>query len=181
LKRHLFNFWQRLRVSQFWREHTLILLLYTLLSLAFTWPMAQSFTSQIPGTSNDAHNGLWVMWHVKEAMAGREPLFSLPLLYYPEGATLLTHVPGPLLGFFALPFWPWGPEAAHNGAVLISFIVTGYAMYLLGRTLGFKHWVAFFTGVLLLVAPMHLLGLWGHTTKIFWARRRWYYWRCTAC
>lgn len=154
--------WQRL-----WREHGLPILLYGLLSVALSWPLIQSFTTQIPGHSNDAHNGLWVMWHVKEAVLGRQPLYGLPLLYYPSGATLLTHVPGPLTGFFALPFWPLGPEAAHNGAVLISFLLTGYFMYLLARGLGFARPIAFFAGTLLLVAPMHLAGLWGHTTKTF--------------
>ena len=150
-----------------WREHGFPLLVYGLLSLALSWPMVESFTSQIPGHSNDAHNGLWVMWHVKEALLGRQPLYELSGLYYPSGATLLTHIPGPLTGFFALPFWPLGPEAAHNGAALVSFVLTGYFMYLLARGLGFSRPVALFAGVLLLVAPMHVTGLWGHTTKVF--------------
>lgn len=129
--------------------------------------MIETFTSQIPGNSNDAYNGLWVMWHVKEALLGRQPFYDLPLLYYPEGATLLTHIPGPLTGLFALPFWPLGPEAAHNGAALTSFVLTGYSMYLLARALGFERVVALFAGILLLIAPMHLTGLWGHTTKVF--------------
>jgi hypothetical protein len=148
-------------------EHLLPLALYTLFTLALTWPVAAHFTTQIPGNSNDAYNGLWVMWHVKEALFGRQPLFDLPLLYYPSGATLLTHVPGPLTGFFALPFWPWGPAAAHNGATLVSFVLTGYGLYLLARALGMTRPVAFFSGLLLLLAPMHLAGLWGHTTKVF--------------
>lgn len=158
---------KRPSLAWIWHEHGFPLLSYALLSLALTWPMAASFTSQIPGTTNDAHNGLWVMWHVKEALKGNQPLFDLPLLYYPHGATLLTHVPGPLTGLFALPFWLWGPEAAHNGAVLVSFALTGYLMYLLGRTLGLVRPAAFFAGLVLLVAPMHLVGLWGHTTKVF--------------
>jgi hypothetical protein len=159
--------WPVLLQHPFWLDHAVPLLLYALLSLALTWPMVATFTSQIPGTTNDAHNGLWVMWHVKEALRGAQPLFDLPLLYYPHGATLLTHVPGPLTGLFALPFWPWGPEAAHNGAVLVSFTLTGYFMYLLARTLHLARPTAVFAGVLLLAAPMHLVGLWGHTTKVF--------------
>ncbi|HEX6384895.1 MAG TPA: hypothetical protein VF177_09510, partial [Anaerolineae bacterium] len=154
-------------LENLWWEHGLPLILYSLLSVLLSWPMVDSFTTQIPGHSNDAHNGLWVMWHVKEAVLGRQPLYGLPLLYYPRGATLLTHIPGPLTGFFALPFWPLGPEAAHNGAVLVSFALTGYFMYLLARGLGFKQPVALFAGTLLMVAPMHLTGLWGHTTKVF--------------
>ena len=86
-----------------WQEHGLPLLLYGLISLGVTWPLPRFFTSQIPGESYDAYNGLWVMWHVKEWVLGHQPLYDLPLLYYPAGATLLSHVPGPLTGFFALP------------------------------------------------------------------------------
>jgi hypothetical protein len=156
-----------LRLRHWWREHGWAILLYLLLSIGYTWPMAAHFTSQIPGTGYDAYNGIWVMWHTKEAVLGNQPFFDLPTLYYPHGATLLTHVPGLTTGFFALPFWSLGPEAAHNSAVLISFILTGYFTYLLGRTLGLDRASAFLAGLLLLAAPMHLLGLQGHTTKVF--------------
>ncbi|MCI0395436.1 MAG: hypothetical protein L0332_05465 [Chloroflexi bacterium] len=159
--------WQKVRASPLWREHGWPILLYLALSAGLTWPLLPNFTSHIPGHSYDAYNGLWVMWHTKEALLGRQPLFGLPILYYPHGATLLTHVPGPATGLLALPFWPWGPEAAHNGAVLISFVLTGYFTYLLARALGLERPVAFFAGLLLLVAPMHLAGLLGHTTKVF--------------
>jgi hypothetical protein len=129
--------------------------------------MITTFITRIPGTGYDAYNGLWVMWHTKEALLGNQPFFDLPTLYYPYGATLLTHVPGLATGFFALPFWLLGPEAAHNGAVLVSFVLTSYLTYLLGRTIGLDRPSSFFAGVLLLVAPMHLLGLHGHTTKVF--------------
>jgi hypothetical protein len=153
--------------SPLWSEHGLPILLYLALTILFTWPMVPRFTTHIIGSNYDAYNGLWVMWHTKEALLGHQPLFDLPILYYPEGATLLTHVPGPVTGLFALPFWPWGAEAAHNGAVLISFVLTGYFTYLLGRKMGLERPVSFFAGLLLLAAPMHLNGLLGHTTKVF--------------
>ncbi|MCI0395435.1 MAG: hypothetical protein L0332_05460 [Chloroflexi bacterium] len=158
---------RKARILDLWREHGLPTAVYFALSVGLTWPMVARFTAQIVGKYNDAHNGLWVMWHTKEALLGRQPLFDLPILYYPEGATLLTHIPGPLTGFFALPFWPWGPEAAHNGAVLVSFVLTGYLMYRLARAFQLERPIAFFAGLMLLMAPMHLVGLWGHTTKVF--------------
>jgi hypothetical protein len=158
---------RKIKWRRFWEEHGWPLVAFLAVSLGVTWPMAARFTTEIPGDGYDAYNGLWVMWHTKEALLGHQPFFDLPLLYYPQGASLLTHVPGLATGFFALPFWPWGTEAAHNGAVLISFILTGYFTYLLGRTVGLKRSVAFFAGLVLLLAPMHMLGLRGHTTKVF--------------
>jgi len=154
-------------ISGLWRDHGLALVLYALLSAGLTWPVIGHFTTRVPGNGNDVHVALWIMWHVKEAVLGWQPLFDLPLLYYPAGATLLTNALGPLVGFISLPFWHWGPQAAYNGVVLISFLLTGYFMYLLARTLGMGRSAAFFAGLYLLLAPMHVAGVSGHTTKMF--------------
>jgi len=147
-------------------EHAAVLAGYMLLSIGMTWPLFQNFTSAITG-SGDAKHHLWMLWHTKEALLGRDAFFSTSLLYYPKGVTLLVNALGPLTGLFALPFWTWGPEAANNGTILVSFCLTGYGMYLLARGLKFEPPVAFFTGVILLSAPIHLAALWGHLPKLF--------------
>lgn len=148
-------------------EHGLPLLLYTLFSVALSWPMVAHFTTSIASSGGDARHNLWIFWHTKEAFLGRQPLFEAELLYYPVGASLLTHGLGPVTGVFSLPFWPWGAEAAHNGALLISLVLTGYFMYLLARGVGLNRPVSFFAGLVLLTAPMHLNGIYGHMTKAF--------------
>lgn len=110
-----------------------------------------------------------MLWHVKEALLGRQPWFELDLLYYPLGVNLLTRGLGPLVGFLALPFWPLGPEAAYNGAIILTLWLTGYAMYLLARALNLSRPVAFFAGLFLLTAPIQLVGVHGHMTKSFMA------------
>ena len=127
------------------------MLAYLGLSLAVTWPLARDFTSALAGVG-DARHQLWVLWHAREALAGREPLFFTSLLYYPHGIPLTGHSLGPLAGLLALPFWPLGPEAAYNGALLVGFWLTGCCMYWLARGLGLGRGVSFFAGVLLLVA-----------------------------
>ena len=160
---------RRAKIKTGLREHGLPLLLFTLFSLALSWPVAAYFGEKIPmiGDGYDPRHNLWILWHTKEAFLGHQPLFSAALLYYPSGASLLTHGLGPITGFFSLPFWFWGAEAAHNGALLVSFILTGYCMYLLARGLGMSWSIAFFAGLVLLTAPMHLAGLYGHMTKVF--------------
>ncbi|HSM54836.1 MAG TPA: hypothetical protein VK879_01675 [Candidatus Sulfomarinibacteraceae bacterium] len=151
------------------REGGLPLLLYTITAAVLSWPLLRHFTTHIVGTGADPRHNLWVLWHVKEALLGRQPFWDLPMLYYPQGATLLTHGVGPVTGFLALPFWPLGPEAAHNGAVLLSLILTAWAGYLLARTLRLQQPVALFAGLFLLAAPMHLAGMLGHISKAFMA------------
>jgi hypothetical protein len=143
------------------------LLLYTLLSVVLTWPLVSNFRTALTGFGDSRHH-LWLLWHAKEAFLGREPFFSTSLLYYPQGTTLLSAGQGPLMGLFALPFWPFGREAAYNGAVLISFALTGYGMYLLARGLGLERGVSLFAGTMLMSAPMHTAAVGaGHLGKVF--------------
>jgi len=153
-------------LRRFWQEHGIALVVYMGLSIGLTWPLIRDFTTAVTGVGDTQHH-LWILWHTKQALLGREPLFRTSLLYYPQGITLLTHSLGPVAGLFALPFWLWGPEAAYNGALLVGFWLTGYCMYLLARGLGFRRGVAFFAGTVLLVAPRHLSAVWGHLTKVF--------------
>jgi hypothetical protein len=153
-------------LGRIWREHGVVLLGYLILSLALTWPLARDFTVALIGAGDPQHN-LWVLWHYREAFLGREPLFSTSLLYFPHGATLLTHALGPLAGLLALPFWPLGSEAAYNGLILVGFWLTGYCMYLLARALGLQRGIAFTAGTMLLVAPRHITAVWGHPSKVF--------------
>ena len=153
--------------ASFWREHGLPLALYALFSLALSWPTAWNFTGRITSDGIDAKHNIWVLWHTTQALLGRQPLFDAPLLYYPQGISLLVHGVGPLTSLFALPFWPFGIEAAYNGALLVSLALTGYCMYLLARDLGFERPVALFCGLALMVSSMCLAGLASHITKAF--------------
>ncbi|MCI0649328.1 MAG: hypothetical protein L0346_31180 [Chloroflexi bacterium] len=150
-------------------EYGLPLAFYTLLAIAISWPAARDLTSKLVGRqAHDVLHHVWVIWRVKEVVLGRQPLFYAPLLYYPTGISILFNSTGPLIGLFALPFWPWGPIAAYNGTVLIELTLSGYCMYLLARSLGFTRPVAIFAGTFLLVAPLHLGGLLiAHLEKVF--------------
>ena len=146
--------------------HIGVILAYLSLTVVFTWPMVLQANSAILGMG-DARHHLWILWHTREALLGSDGLFYTHLLYYPTGISLLTHALGPLLGVVALPFWGFGPEFANNATVFIAFFLTGYGMYLLARSLKFSIPIAFFAGLVLLVAPIHLAGLYGHMTKVF--------------
>lgn len=150
-------------------EHGLPLLLYTLLSLALSWPAARHFTTHILSDGGDARHNLWVYWHFQQWAQGEEPLFQTNLLYYPEGISLLLHGVGPVMAFLALPFWRWGPEAAYNGVILLSLLLTGYAMYLLARALRMGRAVALFAGLTLLTSAMPMAGILGTPEKVLLA------------
>jgi hypothetical protein len=127
----------KLRIRKVWRDHAIPLLIYSALSLAYTWPLARDFTTRILGiVPADARKGIWLIWHFKEWLLGRDSLFYTQTLYYPAGISTLVDGVGPLSGVFALPFWHWGAIAAYNGTILIGFCLTGYCMYLAPGGLG---------------------------------------------
>ncbi len=150
-----------------WREHGVAMLFYAALSIALSWPTARDFTTRITSSGVDARHNLWLFWHTQQVLLGRQPLFDAPLLYYPRGISLLVHGVGPITGLFALPFWAWGPEAAYNGALLLSLWLSAYCTYRLARGLELDRSAAIFAGVLVLTAPMGLAGLNNHVTKVF--------------
>lgn len=157
----------RSRLSRIGREHVAPLVFFAILSLLISWPTAAHFTTAITSDNNDARHELWLLWHTKEALLGRQPFYAAPFVFYPRGATLLTHSTGPVTGLLALPFWPLGPEAAYNGTLLVALTLSGYAMYLLARGLALPRGVALFAGCMVLAAPMTLAGLNQHLTKVF--------------
>jgi len=151
------------------RELAIAFAAYLLLALAVSWPLARDFTSRLIGEiAFDQRNTLWIFWHVEQALVGREPWFSTNLLYYPHGVSTLINAVGPLSGIFALPFSPWGPIAAYNGAMLVGLAASGWCMYLLARhgaALPFS--ASLFAGAVFLIWPIHLSGLYGHIEKVF--------------
>lgn len=141
---------------------------YALLAVALSWPIVRDFTTRIAGDGGaDPRHNIWLLWHTLRALLGQAPLYHAPELYYPLGVSLLTHGLGPVNGLLALPFWPWGAQAAYNGTLLLGITLSGYCMYLLARDLGFSRRVAFFAGLVLLAAPITLAGLLEHMDKTF--------------
>jgi hypothetical protein len=150
-----------------------VLLFFLVLSAALSWPTLLHFTTHIVGQGRaddwpfDPLHNLWMLWHTREALLGNHAMFYAHGLYYPHGISLLTHGLGPVMGFFALPFWLFGSAAAHNGAVLVGLSLTGYFTYLLARGLHIDRGSALFAGTLVMVSAPCLVGLYGHMTKIF--------------
>ncbi|HQX08898.1 MAG TPA: hypothetical protein PKY66_00680 [Thermoflexales bacterium] len=148
-------------------EHTAVLFLFALLSIAATWPLARSFSSALPDAF-DSLLDVWNQWHLREALAGREPLLSTTLLFAPVGMSLASASTGPVLGLLGLPFALWGPIATYNGAILLGSSLTGWLMYITARCLGLPRPPSFFAGLVLLFAPLRMAAIEaGHLHIVF--------------
>lgn len=154
----------------------LAFVLYGLIAVAVSWPLARDFSTWLLGdVPYDQRHTIWILWHTKEALLGRQPPFGVDLLYYPHGISTLVDGVGPVSGLLALPFW-WLPSssssngavAAYNGATWLGFALSGLCMYALAR-FGVKtdRFVAFFAGLLFMMWPSHMVSLYGHLEKAF--------------
>jgi len=108
---------------------------YTVLAIVFTWPLAMQLTTAIGG-GLDPLLQTWVLaWdaHIlisNPLMAWHAPIF----VPYPETLAYSDH--HLLLAAVALPLLASGePILAYNLLVLLSYVLTGWAVYVLARTI----------------------------------------------
>ena len=144
----------------------LALLAFTGLMLAVTWPMARNYFTVV-NDRGDMRQMVWQLWHASLALQGQEPFLATQLLYYPHDATLIAIPIYPLIGGFAYPFWSLGIPAAYNTTVLITFALSGWCIYLLGRSLGLNRLAALLAGVIAIMTPIHMAAAVSHLTKAF--------------
>lgn len=118
-------------------DHLLALVLYTAVTVVFTWPLALYLTDAIPGDSFDGWQNYWNLWWMRQALVERitNPLFT-DLLYHPTGVSLYFHTLNPFNGVTTLPVQlAFGLIPAYNAVVLMSWVLGGYGMFLLTRWL----------------------------------------------
>ena len=147
-------------------EHVLVLLAFAALTLGLTWPMARHYFTHLTGIG-DVRQQVWQLWHARLALQGQEPFLFTNLLYFPHGATLITIPIYPLIGLLTYPFWSLGIPAAYNTTLLITFTLSGWFIYLLGRSLRLDRLASIYAGVLVVAAPIHMVAPITHMTKAF--------------
>src|SRR5574337_314689 len=140
-------------------EHLAVLSAYLILTLVMTYPVARSLSSAIPMDhqiegwypgDGDPWHFLWAFWLFKRGLFMWPPqLLWTEMVYYPIG--------------FEMPFLPgigvililayvlqslFSLTQIYNLLWLVSFVLSGYAMYLLGRHLFQDRGIAFLDGCL---------------------------------
>lgn len=111
------------------------LLGYTVLAIVFTWPLATQLTTAIGG-GLDPLLQTWVLaWDAHILMSDPLMAWHAPIFFpYPETLAYSDH--HLLLAAVALPLLASGqPILAYNLLVLLSYVLTGWAVYVLGRTI----------------------------------------------
>lgn len=124
------------------KKHILIITLYSLITLGFTWPLILNLNKATPSlipfypqykNMTDEYSEIWVTWQLKKAIEKKENFFFIKEIFYPLGANFVVadHSLAESLMIAPILFLFENPTIAYNSIVLLSFILTSYAGFLL--------------------------------------------------
>lgn len=133
------------------RPFALAFILYSILALAITWPVAARLTTGIAGDPNrDSLQFVWNLWWQAQALLRfhTNPA-DVTLLHFPDGGRNELLALSALIPTVALPFTLLlGPVTTYNLFFLASFPLAGLAGYLLTRWVTGSHRAAFVGGLI---------------------------------
>lgn len=118
------------------RQTALAALCFLLLAVAWTWPVATRLTSRIPHDPGDPTLNTWILWWNTQAVPFTGRWWNPPVFFPSAGTFALSeHLLG--IAVFTAPFQLAGlhPTAAYNVALVLSYWLSGFFAFLLGRRL----------------------------------------------
>lgn len=110
--------------------------LFLLLAVAWTWPLAANLSLRIPHDPGDPILNTWILWWNAHAVPFTERWWNPPIFYPMSGALALSeHLAGIAIVTTPLQWAGVSPLAAYNIALILSFALSGFFAFLLGRRL----------------------------------------------
>ncbi len=106
------------------------------LAIIWTWPVAGSITSRIPNDPGDPIFVTWVLWWNAQVTPFTDAWWNAPIMWPMPGALALSeHLVG--LSLVATPLQRLGasPITAYNICFLLTYALSGFFAFLLGRRL----------------------------------------------
>ena len=130
-------------------------LVYVVLSVLMTWPLARHLSTRFGGNNYDIFNVYWGSWWIRKALTTGQSLYVTKHLLYPIGFDLTTFAFSPLYAFLWIPLtWIVSPIAAYNLLVWVTIVLCCVAMDQLVRYLTGNPWAALVAGVAFGFAPI---------------------------
>ncbi|MFH1369138.1 MAG: hypothetical protein ABII64_08430 [Elusimicrobiota bacterium] len=137
------------------KQNYLVLLAYSLLSIIMTYPLVFKIFTHIPGAGFDSPFFIWNMWWTKKALLDlhANPFYS-NYVFYPNGIELLTANFMIFNNLISIPFqYIFNLVFISNIFVIISYVFSGFGMYLLVRYLTGNKYAAFIAGIVFAFNP----------------------------
>jgi len=127
-------------------------------AILMTWPLVLHIRESVIGGMGDNIYFVWLIrWYQKVFLEGQGHPFFNPWMNYPQGwnlstteTSLATALPGVPFSYF------FGPIAGYNIAMLLTFILAGFFMYLWIRDLTKSNSAGLIAGTLFAFTPYHM-------------------------
>ena len=120
-----------LSLESFWA-----LLGFCALAVVWTWPVTATLASRVPHDPGDPVLNIWILWWNAQATPLTDAWWNAPMMWPMPGTMALSeHLLG--LSLVATPLQLMGvnPIAAYNICFLLTFALSGFFAFLLGRRL----------------------------------------------
>lgn len=146
----------------------LILLLFLILTLLFTYPLFFKINSYIPGFDNtdEPYWSLWYSWWSGYSFNNNLNFTFSPLLAAPFGLDLGRQM-YPVWDFISrLLVIEFGPISAYNFQIIFSLVFSAFFMYLLVYSLTDSRMAGILSGIIYSFSPYHMVRLWQHLNLI---------------
>jgi hypothetical protein len=140
----------------------LALVFFTVMSIVMTYPLITKMgAAALGGGGGDGTYFIWLVgWYQKALFQLKISPFFAPYLNYPQGWNLATTDITPVMVALALPGSAlFNPTWGFNFAMLLSFILSGWAMYLWVRHLTGDNWAGLVAGMVFAFLPYRIAHL----------------------
>jgi hypothetical protein len=112
------------------------LLGFCALAIVWTWPVAGSITSRLPSDPGDPIFVTWVLWWNAQVTPFTDAWWNAPIMWPIPGALALSeHLVGMSLVATPLQMVGANPITAYNICFLLTYALSGFFAFLLGRQL----------------------------------------------
>lgn len=149
-------------------RNIIVIVLFFLITIIYTYPLINNFTTYLAGNEGDGWQNVWNIWWMQESLIDnfQNPYFTNKL-HYPQGITLALHTLSPLntiIGAILSTFVNY--ITAYNILFVLSFIASGYGMYLLAYYISKNRIASFLAGFIYAFSPYHMGHGLGHLNLI---------------
>jgi hypothetical protein len=136
------------------------LLVYTVLAVLATWPLAGRLATGVPHDLADPLLNTWILWWNAHVVPFSGEWWSGPMFHPIPGALSFSESLVGLAPLTSTLQWLGGPPlGAYNVAFILSFAFSAAAMYLLARALGLGRGPGFAAGLAFGFAPQRAAHL----------------------
>lgn len=149
-----------MRLSRTGRAVALAALAYTLLTIAYSWPLPINMMRGIAHDPGDPLLNAWILWWTTQAVPLTEAWWNAPMFHPVAGTFAFSeHLLGQAVVAAPLIALSGSPLFGYNVMLLASYVLSGLGAYFLAYTLTKRHDASFVAGLAFAFAPYRVAQL----------------------